>query len=50
MIKGLGLGSSVALVAVLASAAALPQTSNVDTNRGELLVPRYGPTAISDGT
>lgn len=50
MIKGFGLGSSVALVTVLVSAAALPQTSNVDTNRGELLVPRYGPTAVSDGT
>ena len=50
MIKGFGLGSSVALVAVLVSAATLPQASNVDTNRGELLVPRYGPTAVSDGT
>ena len=50
MIKGFGLGSSMAFVAVLFSAAALPQTSNVDTSRGELLVPRYGPTAVSDGT
>ncbi len=50
MIRGLGLGSSVASVAVLVSAAAFPQTSHVDTNRGELLVPRYGPTAVSDGT